>query len=515
MRNVLDEFNDINDARIFAENIIATIREPLLVLDCDQRVVFANNSFYRQFQVSKEESVGVLVYRLGNGQWNIPKLREALVKIMSQNSHFDSYEVEHDFPHIGHKIMLLNGRQVKQEGGRNNFILLAIEDVSDRVMAKRKLQESEEKFRGFVQTINSVIFRFNCEGKITFLNTFAEKIFGYKEQEVLGKTVVGTILPEKDEEGKDFRGIVRDILSNPEQYYLKQMEGKCKDASKVWFQWSAKAIRDEHGDVVEILVDGNDITGEMKYRRMLQEMRGLTESSPDIMARFDSAMRLVYGNPLFINMLGRSRDDVVGKTVREIGLPEDNAATLEDALQKAKGEKDRLKTVIQLKGREYHIQVVPEDERIQSFKVYGADITDRKKMEDILRRNEYELRTLVDNSPDIIFRLNCQLRYTYVNPAYERITGITKERFIGKTNSQLGMTRQMAEFWQSAAWEVLESGKEHLVKFEMSSFFGRRYFSARLIPEFEKSGLVETVLVIARDITAQKHAEEEIASLKR
>jgi diguanylate cyclase (GGDEF)-like protein/PAS domain S-box-containing protein len=138
------------------------------------------------------------------------------------------------------------------------------------------------------------------------------------------------------------------------------------------------------------------------------------------------------------------------------------------------------------------------------------DISTIKAVEDTLRRNEYELRTLVDNSPDIIFRLNRRLQYVFVNPAYERLTGITKEQFVGKTNSELGMPPQMAEFWQSSVQSAMEGGREHAVEFDLMSIFGTRYFFARLIPEFEKSGLVETVLVIARDVTERKRAEEKI-----
>jgi PAS domain S-box-containing protein len=158
---------------------------------------------------------------------------------------------------------------------------------------------------------------------------------------------------------------------------------------------------------------------------------------------------------------------------------------------------------------------VAEDKQRPSLKLYAADISDRKKMEDDLRRNEYELKSVVENTPDIYFRMNRQQQYVFVNPTYERLTGLMKEQFIGKTNSQLGMTPQMIRFWQSAVQEAFESGREHTAEFEMSGFFGKRYFSARVIPEFEKTGLVETVLVVARDITDKKHVEEEIASIKK
>jgi PAS domain S-box-containing protein len=136
-------------------------------------------------------------------------------------------------------------------------------------------------------------------------------------------------------------------------------------------------------------------------------------------------------------------------------------------------------------------------------------------MEDALRRNEYELRSVVENTPDIFFRLNRRLQYIFVNSTYEKLTGLSEEQFIGKTNSQLGMAQQMVQLWRSAAQEVFGSGKEHTVEFEITGFFGKRYYSARIIPEFAKSGLVETVLVVARDITEKKHIEEEMASLKR
>ena len=138
-----DEFSDL--ARVsnemvaklkasqeYSESIINTVREPLIALDHDLRVVTASRSFYEFFKVTPEETVGQLIYDLGNKQWDIPKLRELLETILPQKASFDNYEVEHDFTTIGKRIMLLNARQIQRVLGKERIILLAIEDITER-----------------------------------------------------------------------------------------------------------------------------------------------------------------------------------------------------------------------------------------------------------------------------------------------------------------------------------------------------------------------------------------------
>jgi PAS domain S-box-containing protein len=117
-------------ARTYAENIIETIREPLLILDTDLKILSVNRSFYTSFKVKPEETVGSYIYDLGNRQWDIPRLRLLLENILPQNTYFDDFEVEHTFPSIGHKIMMLNARQINQEEIGKRMILLAIEDIT-------------------------------------------------------------------------------------------------------------------------------------------------------------------------------------------------------------------------------------------------------------------------------------------------------------------------------------------------------------------------------------------------
>lgn len=127
----------IRDAQEYAESIVATVREPLLVLDADLQVITANRSFCQTFQVVPDETENRLLYDIGDRQWDIPKLRELLEKILPENTVFDDFEIEHDFPTIGQRIMILNARRIYREADKTQMILLAIEDITEHKRARR------------------------------------------------------------------------------------------------------------------------------------------------------------------------------------------------------------------------------------------------------------------------------------------------------------------------------------------------------------------------------------------
>jgi two-component system CheB/CheR fusion protein len=120
---------------VLAEAIVNTVREPLVVLGQGLVVKQVNDSFLRAFRVNRDKTLGKRVYDLGNGQWNIPKLRELLEEILPKDSQFHDFEVEHDFPLIGFKKMLLNARRLSFDDDRQPLILLAIEEVAGQAKA--------------------------------------------------------------------------------------------------------------------------------------------------------------------------------------------------------------------------------------------------------------------------------------------------------------------------------------------------------------------------------------------
>lgn len=140
--DITEEKKAAQEAREYAEDIVNTVREPLVILDADLRVISANRSFYQTFNVTPEETEMQLLYELGNCQWDIPRLRELLEEILPMNTIFNDFEIEHTFPVIGEKSMLLNARRILRKE-KKMMILLAIEDITERKERNKRLSQSQ------------------------------------------------------------------------------------------------------------------------------------------------------------------------------------------------------------------------------------------------------------------------------------------------------------------------------------------------------------------------------------
>jgi PAS domain S-box-containing protein len=178
----------VQNALAYADNIIATLREPFLVLDEVLRVQTANRAFYRTFQTEKEETEGRFLYDLGNGQWNIPRLRALLDGVLSNSHPMHDCDVEQDFPAIGKKIMLLNASRFESVDSHPNLILLAIEDITLRKQAEVTVQTSEVRYQRLFQTAKDGILILDAKTlKIIDANPYMTELLGYKYEEFAGK----------------------------------------------------------------------------------------------------------------------------------------------------------------------------------------------------------------------------------------------------------------------------------------------------------------------------------------
>ncbi len=134
----------------YIKTVVDVMREPFLILDKDLRIMAANESFYQTFQVEEKDTEKKIVYELGNGQWDIPALRRLLEDILPKNTFFKGFEVIHEFPLIGRKVMILNARRIYKENTTSEvfppIILLAIEDVTEMMDIAKRLADHTNQF---------------------------------------------------------------------------------------------------------------------------------------------------------------------------------------------------------------------------------------------------------------------------------------------------------------------------------------------------------------------------------
>ena len=239
------------------EDIVETVREPMLVLSADLRVQRANRSFYRTFKVSPDETVDRLVYDLGNRQWDIPALRKLLDEILPQHTFFEDFEVVHEFDSIGQKIMLLNARRIHHEGNNTEFILLAIEDITEQQRLEKLRQELETRFTSLVRNIKDhSVFTLDAEGKITSWNVEAERILGWTEAEAIGQHFSIIFTPEdlaRDQPETELRTAREEGRAEDERWHIKK--------SGEWF-WALGIVTPTHDD------EGNN----NGYSKILRDM---------------------------------------------------------------------------------------------------------------------------------------------------------------------------------------------------------------------------------------------------
>jgi signal transduction histidine kinase/DNA-binding response OmpR family regulator len=202
---------DFRAIETYAQDIVDTVREPLLILDTTLRVQSGNRAFYHTFKVSPAETENRLIYELGNGQWDIPALRTLLEDIVPKSSVFNDFELEHDFPALGRRVMLLNARKL-QAGHHGELLVLAMEDVTERRRAEEEVAKAKEASEAANRTKSLFLANMSHE-----LRTPLNAIVGYSEmlqEEAADRQLdsFGADLEKITASGKQLLGLINDIL---------------------------------------------------------------------------------------------------------------------------------------------------------------------------------------------------------------------------------------------------------------------------------------------------------------
>ena len=204
---------ELKEAGNFARNIVDTINEPLLVLNDEMRIRSANNAFYKLFKTNIDRTEGNYLFELENGQWNLPELKEKLLQIIQKGKSFENCEITNSFPAIGEKTLLFNAMRMDRED-KKAYVLLVIQDMTEKARAQRDLREREERFRLLLQNAFDITTVYSQDGNIMYQSEALEKTLGYPVKETLNKNIfeLGIVHPDDMKRNKE---LMNEALNNP------------------------------------------------------------------------------------------------------------------------------------------------------------------------------------------------------------------------------------------------------------------------------------------------------------
>lgn len=516
-------FKSINKVNDFAEKIFNTVREPLLLLDKELRVVKASRSFYDFFKVTSNKTIGKLIYDLGNQQWNIPKLKELLEKILLEKTTFENYEVEHYFSKIGKRVMRLNARKIPRGLLEEQMILLAIEDITERKHKEESLSEKSRLTKEYLDILlnhaHVPMLIWDSSTVITRINHEFEKLSGYKWSEVRDKKI--KFLFPKDKIESTLR-LIKSTLFGKKMEVI-EIDILTKDKSIKTVIWNSANIFDKNGKNIVATI-AQDITkrkrAEVLLRESEEKYRSFFENSMDATLLTIPNGKILSANPAACRMFGYSEEEFFKLDVSSfVDMTDAQLSVLlsERALNgKAQGEitlirKDRTRFPAEISSAVFRNQ--------DGFDLGRAcmiirDVTDRKRAMEALSASEHLFHTLAQVSPVGIFKTNPDGYTTYVNSTWLQLSGLTIDKALGYG-------------WLDAVHhddrEKLSKGWQESTRDQKASYSEYRFLHAdgtivwvmgQAIPETNFENQIIGYIGTITDITERKRTEEALTVLE-
>ena len=496
--------------REYTKAILNTVVDPVVVLDAKLRVQTANRAFYTIFGVSRDETQGISIRKLGNNEWETSEVWESVETTLSGPSEFQAVEIDREFP-IGRRTLVLDARRLA--GAGDSLIVLTFHDVTERKQAER----TTSLLAAIVDFSDDAILSKKLDGTITSWNQSAERLFGYKAEEAIGQHITLIVPWERRSEEED---ILRRLARGERVEHFETVRRR-KDGTYLDVSLTISPIRDAAGRVIGASNVARDISErkrtELALRESEERFRAIVETTPECVKLVSADGTLLHMNRPGLKMVGaRSADEVVGKNVYDLIAPEDRDRFKAFNESICRGEQGSLQfDIVGLEGKRRHMETHAAplrnpDETVVHLAV-TADISERKQAEELLRTSEERFRALVNASSDVVYRMS---------PDWSEMRQLDGRGFIADTgkprkdwlneyihpDDQPIVLRTIREAVRTKRMFELE----HRVR-RTDGTLGWTY--SRAVPLLNVSGEILEWFGAASDLTARKEAEENFRKL--
>jgi PAS domain S-box-containing protein len=437
------------EARIYSESIIDTVREPFVVLDKDLKVLSANRSFYSTFKVTPDETVGNLIYDIGDRQWDIPSLRTLLEEILPKNTQFINYEVSHEFQTIGQKIMLLNARQIYQEVIGTPIILLAIEDITERKQAEKVSQEARIYAENIIETVREPFVVLDKDLKVRSANHSFYSTFEVTPDETVGKLIYD--IGNRQWDIPSLRTLLEEILPKNTQFINYEVSHEFQTIGQKIMLLNARQIYQEVIGTPIILLAIEDITERKRAEKVSQEARIYAESIIDTVREpfviLDTDLKVLSANRSFYSTFKVTPDETVGNLIYDIGDRQWDIPSLRKLLEEILPKNTQFNNyevshefqtigqkIMLLNARQIYQEVIGTPIILLAIE----DITQRKQAEEVSQEARIYAENIIDTVREPFVVLDKDLKVRSANRSFYSTFKVTPDETVGNLIYDIG-----------------------------------------------------------------------------
>jgi len=499
-------------------------------------ILKCNDVFARRFDRSKDKLIGEKVWPLFPPE--LRSSRQALLEKVFEEGKPLRNEDEwrgNWMKYVLHPIFAV-------DGSVGNVAVYA-ENITERKIARKSAEKSKQRYRELVENANCIILKWKRNGEITFLNEYGLSFFGFGEQEIFGKSAIGTIIPQTWENDHDLAASPDKVFEHPERYEKGIVQHVCRDGRCVLVSWTNRAVSDDRGNTVEIYSIGHDITdcknAERALRESEQKYRIIAENMTDVITILDLDFHFTYISPSIVRMRGLTVEEAMAQPHEQRMTPESrqllNRIFKEEMQREASGtaNPNRVRTIELEMYRKDKSTIWVEliasflrdkDGRTTGILSVTRNITERKRMEAALRESQRSLKEIIDFLPDATFVIDKTGKVTAWNRAIEDMTGVKAEDMIGKGEYEYALPLYgerrpvLIDLVLLSNEEFLKSHYNNIVRqgpvLQGEAFMPKTYAvknaylwgnAAKL---YNEDGEVIGAIESLRDITERKEAEE-------